>query len=97
MGKSIILFITLLTSLPYMGLSQTNSSKVIDEVNEHTIVDSLSVQKLGYDPRLVGDQFVEAAATWTAEEKDWFKSTFIIKRGCFRIPVKPIQYPFLEK
>jgi len=55
------------------------------------------VQKLGYDPRLVGDQFAEAAATWTAEEKDWFKSTFIIKRGCFRIPDNPIQYPFFEK
>ena len=69
MGKSIILFITLLTSLPFLGLSQANGSKVI----------------------------AEAAATWTAEEKDWFKSTFIIKRGCFRIPDKPIQYPFFEK
>jgi hypothetical protein len=97
MGKSIILFITLLTSLPFLGLSQANGSKVIAEVNKQTNEDSLLVQKLGYDPRLVGDQFAKAAATWTAEEKDWFKSTFIIKRGCFRLPDKPIEYPFVEK
>ena len=97
METSIILFITLLTSLPYRGLSQANGFKVIAEVNKQTNEDSLLVQKLGYDPRLVGDQFAEAAATWTAEEKDWFKSTFIIKRGCFRIPDKPIQYPHFEK
>jgi hypothetical protein len=97
MGKSIILFITLLTSLPFLGLSQANGSKVIAEVNKQTNEDSLLVQKLGYDPRLVGDQLAEAAANWTAEEKDWFKSTFIVKRGCFRIPEKPIQDPFFEK
>ena len=97
MGRSIILFITFSTSLPYLGLSQMNGSKVIDEVNKQTNVDSLLVQKLGYDPRLVGDQLAEDAATWTAEEKDWFKSTFIVNRGCFRIPEKPIQDPFFEK
>lgn len=97
MGRSIILFITFSTSLPYLGLSQTNGFKVIDEVNKQTNADSLSVQKSTYDLRAVGDQWAEAAATWTAEEKDWFKSNFIVKRGCFRIPEKPIQYPFSEK
>jgi|LakMenEpi03Aug12_release.lakeMendotaPanAssembly.Ray.scaffolds.fasta_scaffold04899_14 hypothetical protein len=89
MGRIIILCITFLTSLPYLGLTQTNGSKVTDEFNKQTNVDSLSVQKLGYDLRAVGDQWAEAAATWTAEEKEWFKSTFIIKRGCFRIPDNP--------
>jgi hypothetical protein len=97
MVRSIIFFITFLTSLPYQGLSQTNGFKAIDEVNKQTNADSLSVQKLGYDLRAVGDLFAEAAATWTDEEKEWFKSTFIIKRGCFKVPETPIQYPFFKE
>lgn len=59
-----------------------------------TIEDSLSIKALGYDPRVVGNQFAEAAATWAAEEKEWFKSTFIYKRGGFTVPEKPISYAF---
>jgi hypothetical protein len=90
MGKSIVLFITFLTSLPYLGLSQTEESKAIDKVKKHTNADTLPIQKSSCDLKVVGDEWAEAAANWTAEEKEWFKSTFIIKRGCFRVPENSI-------
>jgi hypothetical protein len=53
--------------------------------------------QLGYDPVKVGDNTAEIASGWTQEEKDWFKSTFIHKRGQFRVPKQPIVNPYAKR
>jgi len=45
----------------------------------------------------VGDNTAEIASGWTQEEKDWFKSTFIHKRGQFRVPEQPIVDPYANR
>lgn len=86
--KKSILIIAMVT-LSNLGFSQT--------VNQTTTVtDSSSVsivKEMGYDPKVLGDETAEMSKNWTAEEKEWFKSTFIYKRGGFTVPEKPLGYP----
>jgi hypothetical protein len=60
-------------------------------------IDSVTIIQLGYDPIELGNQTADCLKPRTSEEKEWFKSTFIHKRGQFKIPDKPIADPFEEK
>ncbi len=85
--KKVIFVSSLLFS--NLGFSQhTNQPIVVSDSSSVSIV-----KEMGYDPKVFGDETAEMSKTWTAEEKEWFKSTFIYKRGGFTVPEKPISYP----
>ena len=86
--------ISLLIVLSFFTLcnlfSQTITSTLEPRV-EINIDDSL-----GYDLNKFVEETLQEMSTWTCEEIDWFKTTFIFKRGHFIIPEKPIQ-DFVEE
>jgi hypothetical protein len=56
--------------------------------------DSNEVIQLGYNPIELGNQTADCLKNKTLEEKEWFKTTFIHKKGQFRIPKEPITDPY---
>ena len=54
--------------------------------------DSIELRKLN----AVGDETAKYLSTRSIEEKEWFKKTFVRKRGAFIIPKEPITYPFKD-
>jgi len=90
--KKIFVIICLVT-WSKTGFGQTvESTQSISDTTKTEIVN-----QLGYDPVKVGDNTAEIASGWTQEEKDWFKSTFIHKRGQFKVPEQPIVDPFAKR
>ena len=59
-------------------------------------IDTININQLGYDPVELGNNTSESLKKMTKEEKVWFTSTFIHRRGQFKIPDEPIANP-LEK
>ncbi len=59
--------------------------------------DSNEVIQLGYNPIELGNQTADCLKKMSSKEKEWFKSTFVHKRGQFKIPEEPIVDPFKEK
>lgn len=57
-------------------------------------IDTININQLGYDPVELGNNTSESLKKMTEEEKVWFTSTFINRRGQFKIPVEPIVDPF---
>lgn len=53
-------------------------------------IDTININQLGYDPVALGNNTSESLKKMTEEEKVWFKSTFIHRRGQFKIPDEPI-------
>ncbi len=60
-------------------------------------IDTININQLGYDPVELGNRTADYLKTVTSEEKEWFKSTFIHRRGQFKIPEEPIVDPFDKK
>jgi hypothetical protein len=60
-------------------------------------IDTININQLGYDPVELGNNTSESLKKMTEEEKVWFKSTFIHRRGQFKIPEEPIVDPFDKK
>ena len=48
------------------------------------------------DLEVIGNETAEYLSTRSIEEKEWFKKTFVHKRGSFTIPKEPITYPFKD-
>ncbi len=69
------------------GFSQKNST---DTLNIE--IDSTELIKL----QIVGDETVKYLSTRSATEKEWFKKTFVTKRGTFTVPKESITYPFKD-
>ena len=78
----------------FMGISilgytqttlQTDSTLKIEK-------DSTELIKL----QAVGDETAKYLSTLSVEEKEWFKKTFVRKRGTFTVPKEPITYPFKD-
>ena len=90
--KKSILIIAMIT-LTNLGFSQTTSNTNNTDVNTK----SVTTNDLGYDLKVLGDKTAESLSTKSQEEKEWFKSTFVYKRGQFKIPTTPIVDPFIEK
>jgi len=90
--KKSILIIAMIT-LTSVGFSQTisNTNNSVDTTK------NVVVNNLGYDPKVLGDEIAESSLNWSKEEKEWFKSTFVYKRGHFKIPTTPIVDPYSEK
>ena len=42
---------------------------------------TININQLGYDPVELGNNTSESLKKMTIEEKEWFKSTFIHRRG----------------
>ena len=55
---------------------------------------TICINQLGYDPVELGNKTAESLKKMTKEEKESFKSTYIHKRGQFKIPEEPIVDPF---
>ena len=53
-------------------------------------IDTINIKQLGYDPVELGNNTSESLKKMTKEEKVWFISTFIYRRGQFKIPDEPI-------
>jgi hypothetical protein len=60
-------------------------------------IDTISINQLGYDPVELGNNTSESLKKMTEEEKVWFTSTFIHRRGQFKIPEEPIVDPLDKK
>ena len=60
-------------------------------------IDTININQLGYSPVELGNNTSESLKKMTEEEKVWFTSTFIHRRGQFKIPEEPIVDPFDEK
>jgi hypothetical protein len=58
---------------------------------------TININQLGYDPVELGNNTSESLKKMTEEEKVWFTSTFIHRRGQFKIPEEPIVDPFDKK
>ena len=56
-------------------------------------IDTININQLGYDPVELGNNTAEILQKMTEEEKEWFNSTFIHRRGQFKIPKEPILHP----
>jgi hypothetical protein len=56
-------------------------------------IDTININQLGYDPVELGNNTLESLKKMTEEEKVWFTSTFIHRRGQFKIPKEPIIDP----
>ena len=90
--KKSILIIAMIT-LSSVGFSQTISN--VNNTDEKT--KNIVTNELGYDPKALGDETAIILNGMSQEEKQWFKSTFIHKRGQFKIPTEPIVDPYSEK
>lgn len=53
------------------------------------IHDSIEFQKL----KTFGNAYAKEMETWSNEYREWFKKSFIHKRGAFNVPKEPIQPP----
>ena len=65
--------------------SKTDSTLKIEK-------DSTELIKL----QTVGDETAKYLSARSVEEKEWFKKTFVRKRGTFTVPKEPITYPFKD-
>ena len=86
MKKVLILLIIVLSVTSY---SQTESKT---DSHLKTKKDSTELRKL----KAIGDETAKYLSTRSIEEKEWFKNTFVRKRGTFTIPKEPITYPFKD-
>jgi hypothetical protein len=89
--KNLIFILAIFTS--FNLFSQTNVNQTIQNSNT---TEYLNSNIFDYDPKVIGDKTADEASNWSQEEKDWFKSTFIHKRGQFKVPEKPITVPYFE-
>jgi hypothetical protein len=55
---------------------------------------TININQFGYDPVELGNNTSESLKKMTIQKKEWFKSTFIHRRGQFKIPEEPIVDPF---
>lgn len=85
--KKILLI--LFMGISILGYTQTTSTT--DSALEIK-KDSTELIKL----QTVGDETVKYLSTRSVEEKEWFKKTFVRKRGTFTVPKEPITYPFKD-
>ncbi len=81
-------FILLIIGSTIGVYSQTTKTDSILKIKR----DALELSKL----QAVGDETAKYLSTRSVEEKEWFKKTFVRKRGTFTIPKEPITSPFKE-
>lgn len=54
--------------------------------------DTININQHVYDPVEI-ELYIKSLKKMTKEEKEWFKSTFIHRRGQFKIPEQPLVDP----
>ena len=84
----VLLTITFISSFLINGNAQV---KTKDDQCLKIESDSLSKQLLK-----IGEETAKYLSSRSEEEKQWFKKTFVRKRGGFYVPKEPIQYPFID-
>ena len=60
------------------------------------IKDSKQIEELT-ELEKIGNETARYLSTRTQEEKEWFKRTFVHKKGSFSVPDKPITYPVFKE
>ena len=85
--KHILILLLIVASVT--SYSQTGSKT---DRTLKTKKDSIELRKL----RAIGDETAKYLSTRSIEEKEWFKKTFVRKRGTFTVPKEPITYPFKD-
>ena len=84
----VLLTITFISSFLINGNAQV---KTKDDQCLKIEYDSLSKQLLK-----IGEETAKHLSSRSEEEKQWFKKTFVRKRGGFYVPKEPIKYPFID-
>ena len=82
-------FILLIIVSSVTSYSQTKSKTDSPLITKK---DSIELRKL----KAVGDETAKYLSTRSIEEKEWFKKTFVRKRGTFTVPKETITYPFKD-
>ena len=83
--KKILLLLFIATSIN--GYTQKVDSLTKSKIK--IINDSIEFQKL----KKFGNDYAKEMGTWSKEYREWFKKSFIHKRGSFTVPKEPIQPP----
>tara|TARA_B100001758_G_scaffold1258_1_gene1046 strand:+ start:279 stop:542 length:264 start_codon:yes stop_codon:yes gene_type:complete len=83
--KKILLLLFIATSIN--GYTQKVDSLTKSKIK--IVNDSIEFQKL----KTFGNAHAKEMATMSKEYRDWFKKTFVRKRGTFTVPKEPIQPP----
>lgn len=92
MKKSILIIGLSFLSVICFGQKNINFSDTTS-----SIVYSINTKKDSRtDLEIIGDETAEYLSTLSIEEKEWFKKTFLRKRGTFIVPKEPITYPFKD-
>ena len=55
-------------------------------------IDTINIKQLGYDPVELGNNTAEILQKMTEEEKVWFNSTFIYRRGQLKYRKNPLDF-----
>ena len=82
-------FILLIIVSSVTSYSQTKSKTDSPLITKK---DSIELRKL----KAFGDETAKYLSTRSIEEKEWFKKTFVRKRGTFTVPKETITYPFKD-
>ncbi len=78
--------------LLFIGISINGYAQKVDSLTKSKIKiinDSIESQKL----KIFGNDYAKEMETMSKEYRDWFKKTFVRKRGTFTVPKEPIQPP----
>jgi hypothetical protein len=100
MTKPTLLWVMMMIPILHFGqtVEDTSVQKQANVIGAPAqIKDSKQIEELT-ELEKIGNETANYLSTRTQEEKEWFKRTFVHKKGSFSVPDKPITYPvFKEK
>ena len=90
----------LLLLIPAFHFSQIVEDTVQKQANVNVdapaqIEDSTQIEALT-ELEKIGNETAKYLSTRTQEEREWFKRTFVYKKGSFSVPDKPITFPVFK-
>ena len=86
----------LLLLIPAFHFGQTVEDTVQKQANVN-VEAPVQIEELT-ELEKIGNETAKDLSTRTQEEREWFKRTFVYKKGSFSVPDKPITFPvFKEK
>ena len=84
----------LLLLIPAFHFGQTVEDTVQKQVNVK-IGAPAQIEELT-ELEKIGNETAKYLSTRTQEEREWFKRTFVCKKGSFSVPDKPITFPVFK-
>tara|TARA_Y100000389_G_C17450178_1_gene514260 strand:- start:107 stop:367 length:261 start_codon:yes stop_codon:yes gene_type:complete len=78
----------------FMGMSILGYTQTTSKTDSTLKIEKDSTELIKL--QTVGDETAKYLSARSVEEKEWFKKTFVRKRGTFTVPKEPITYPFKD-